>query len=210
MEIKKELNSLYENGFLYVENLYDPTELITDVPTERGKYDYYGKIDKVVYSPEEGQVKDCFSRYNYPPYQHIHNNIRVQVEKILGIDLFNTYYFDRFYFVNQELTKHFDRDACEISVSLHISSNTKHCWPLFFKSSNGKINKVNMKEGDGVIYLGCDIEHWREPLESKYSKIQRKINSWLKKSDDTYYHQIFFHYVNANGKRVQFAFDKGR
>ena len=62
---------------------------------------------------------------------------------------------------------------------------------------------VNMKNGDAVIYKGCEREHWRYPLESKYNRLQRVF-----KKDDTYHHQIFFHYVNANGPYLPFAFDR--
>lgn len=207
--MNSEYRSFLENGFYILKNLYDPSELITDVPTERGKYDYYGDIKTFSYTPNEGQVTGCYSRYNYPPYQEIHNSIRLKIQSIFNIDLFNTYYFDRFYFVGQELTKHIDRDACEISVSLHISSNTQYKWPLHFNKNN-HIQSVVLDPGDGVIYFGCDVEHWRNPLQSKYSSLRQKINKFFKKEDDTYYHQIFFHYVNADGKRVQYAFDKGR
>ena len=64
-----------------------------------------------------------------------------------------------------------------------------------------------MKNGDMVIYKGCEREHWREPLESKYGKVKKFINNFQKKEDDTYHHQIFFHYVNAQGPFVHHAYD---
>ena len=56
-------------------------------------------------------------------YRTIHSGVRRKLEKVLGRKLYNTYYYDRYYFPGQELTKHADRDACEISVSIHISTN---------------------------------------------------------------------------------------
>ena len=73
----------------------------------------------------------------------------------------------------------------------------------FYYSLSGDERFVNMKNGDAVIYKGCEREHWRYPLESKYNKIERMF-----KKDDTYHHQIFFHYVNANGPYLPFAFDR--
>jgi hypothetical protein len=90
-----------------------------------------------------------------------------------------------------------------VSVTLQISTNRKEPWPIWFETPNSNESFVNMKNGDAVIYKGCEREHWRYPLESKYNRIQRVF-----KKDDTYHHQIFFHYVNANGPYLPFAFDR--
>ena len=47
----------------------------------------------------------------------------MKLEEALGRKLYNTYYYDRFYYPGQALSLHADRDACEISVSIHISTN---------------------------------------------------------------------------------------
>jgi hypothetical protein len=188
-------------GYIYVQNLYDPKELFDEVPKERGQINYYGSIDKFDHIPEEQQVNGSLARYSHPKYKKIHSQIRIKLEKILGEKLYNTYYYDRFYFPGQELTRHTDRDACEISVTVHISSNSKKYWPIWMKSPEGEERFVEMNPGDGVIYMGCDIEHWREPFDP-YQNIFEKL---FKKN--YYYHQIFFHYVFANGSRVHHAGD---
>jgi len=34
--------------------------------------------------------------------------------------------------------------------------------------NNGKKDiKINLKEGDMLIYKGCDLEHWREPFNGE-------------------------------------------
>lgn len=75
---------------------------------------------------------------------------------------------------------------------------------------DGKEKSVSLNPGDGVIYLGCEVEHWRNQLSSRYSRIVNKVRKYLKMEDDTFYHQIFFHYVLADGNKVQFAFDRNR
>lgn len=188
-------------GYLKVEKLYDPKELYSEVPKERGQITYYGSVDKFDHIPEEQQVNGSLARYSHPQYKQIHSQIRLKLEKILGEQLYNTYYYDRFYFPGQELTRHKDRDACEISVSVHISTNSKKPWPIWMKSPEGEERYVELEPGDGVIYKGCDIEHWRESFNPKFNIFDRK---------NYYYHQIFFHYVRANGYRVHFAFDSSR
>ena len=44
-------------------------------------------------------------------------------------------------------------------------------------------------------------------MKSNYNILQNKINKLKKKEDDTYLHQIFFHYVDAQGPFVHYAYD---
>jgi hypothetical protein len=193
-----------KNGYLFVPKMVeDPENLFCAVPEERGTTSYHRK-DKFTHKPEENQVSGSFSRYNFPPYKELHFLVKKEIEPILGIDLHPTYYFDRFYFVGQELKRHSDRPSCEVSVSLQISTNRKTPWPLWFERPDKTETFVNMENGDAVIYKGCEREHWRDPLPSKYNKVQKMF-----KKDDTYHHQIFLHYVNAAGPYVNFAFDRG-
>lgn len=210
--------SFDEDGYLIIKNIWDPNELKRPVPSHRGLVNYYGKnIEDFDYLPEESQVIGSLSTYWYPLYREIHSQIRKKIEKIIGCELYNTYYYDRFYFVNQGLDYHLDRPACEISLTFHISSNTTEPWPIGIKTPYNEDKYVNLNPGDGMLYKGCERPHWRYPLKSKYKKNIKKSNflSRFKKNkekdfiDDTYYHQIFFHYVLANGNYVEYAFDRG-
>ncbi len=208
-----------ENGYLVIKNIIDIQELVCEIPETRGMYNYYGSLENVSYNPVESQVPGSISRYRYPKYKYLHSEIRMKIENIIGNKLFNTYYFDRFYFVGQELKKHLDRPSCEISATVHISSNLTKCWPIYIKSPDvygenkgdiikkGKISKVCLNPGDAIIYKGCERPHWREPMKSKYNKIQLLIKKILGNEDDSYYHQVFFHYVLADGERCNFAGD---
>jgi hypothetical protein len=204
-----------EKGYKVLRNFYDPTELICAVPNERGSIRYWGKkLDQYNINGEE-QVPGSAARYWYPPYQKIHNAIRLKIEKEIGKKLYNTYYYDRFYFSGQELTKHADRPACEISVSLHIGTNLpkgNEKWPIWIKTPDiyadekkkevketGSAESVVLLPGDALLYKGCERPHWREPLP--FIKKPKKIK------EEFYYHQIFFHYVLQDGIRAHYAFD---
>jgi len=204
------------NGFFFVPNLIvDPTELECDVPDWRGTRTYFDREDRYSHEDVEGQVNGSASRYNWPGYKDLHTQIRFKVEKILGKKLYNTYYFDRFYFLGNELVKHVDRDACEISVTLFIKTNLRWNWewPFIVDSSDPVLREtwITMAPGDAVIYKGCEIPHWRPPLTSKYGRDEPKYKWWarriLRGPDDTFWHQAFFHYVLADGNRCQHAFD---
>ena len=209
--------SFEKNGYLVLKNLWEPEELYHPVPEERGQIKYYGSVNRFDYSPEEMQVNGSLARYSHPMYKTIHTEIRLKLEKEIGRKLYNTYYYDRFYFPGQELKKHADRDACEISVSVHISTNLQEKWPIWIKTPDtyadktkseilvvGEDRSVVLAAGDGMVYKGCERPHWREPMPVEYNK------TWYGKKimkEELYYHQIFFHYVLADGQRAHCAFD---
>lgn len=189
-------------GFLIIWGLYDEQLLKEDPPKERGLFNYDKKSDNFVYMENELQVPGSIARYNYPKYRQAHTDIRIKLENIIHEKLYNTYFYDRFYFEGQELEKHVDRHACEISFTFQISNNRDRVWPIWFETPTGEQKFVCLPDGGGILYKGCEIPHWRLPLESKYNKYQKFLRKILKKPDDTYHHQVFFHYVKANGSRV--------
>lgn len=182
------------DGYLVIKNLFDPKKLYRPVPNDRGLIKYTDS--KPIWMGEEPQVSGSSSAFNHPQYGLIHTQIKYQLEEVIGRELLETYYFDRFYFSGQRLDWHIDRDPCEISVSVHVSSNLDEPWPFWIKTPDtydgeeivkkGENRFCNLSPGDGVIYKGCERPHWREPL---------------KEGEGLYYHQIFFHYVLKNGRR---------
>lgn len=206
-------NELFEKqGYLFIpgmvvdpENLHQDPPLTTEGKRFSGQIRYHRK-DKATFTAEE-QVQGSLSKYNDPRYKGLHYLVRKEIEPILGIDLLPTYYFDRFYYTGQTLLRHSDRQSCEISVTLQISTNSDKPWPIWFERPDGSESCVVMKNGDAVIYKGCEREHWRDPLESKYSKWENRWRTFRNKEDDTYHHQIFLHFVNSQGPFVQFAND---
>lgn len=183
------------DGYIVVENLCDPEKLYRPVPEKRGVVIRYEK-GQVDFEEEEVQVEGSSSCYKHPQYELIHTQIKYQLEELIGRELIETYYFDRFYFSGQSLKWHVDRDPCEISVSVHISSNLDEPWSFWIKTPDtydgeeivkkGEDRFCNLSPGDAVIYKGCERPHWREPMKDE---------------EGLYYHQIFFHYVLKNGRR---------
>ena len=203
------------NGYLIIKNLCDPKKLFHPVPKERGLFNWRGsdKLDKFTYQEVETQVSGSLARYWHPQYRKIHSEIRLILEQAIGRKLYNTYYYDRFYFPGQELKKHTDRPACEISVTIHVSTNIKESWPIWIKTpdtfedktmktliASGENRFVYLEAGDGMIYKGCERPHWRDPMPGL-------LESNINKDESLYYHQIFFHYVLQDGIRAHHAWD---
>ena len=200
-----------ENGYLILKNISNPEELYHPVPEEKGQYSYWDKNpEHFNHQPVEGQVEGSTSRYWHPQYRTIHSGIRMKLEEIIGRKLYNTYYYDRFYFPGQELIKHVDRNACEISISVHVGTNLKGedaKWPFWIKTPSGEERSVSLEPGDGLLYKGCERPHWRDPMPGVR---KRDIIPFLKKTNPYYYHQIFFHYVLQDGHRAYCAWDRSR
>lgn len=207
-----------DDGYLVQKDFYDISGLINEPSDElRGIVTYGKTVDDYTIGPTN-QVEGSLSRYGYPlkEYKEAHTAIRFKVEKIIGRKLYNTYYFDRFYFPGQELEKHCDRESCEISVSLNISTNLKGRdseWPFWIRTpfkyapedkkkknllDDGEDRYAYLSPGDAVIYKGCECLHWRDPMPGIIG------------NEKQYYHQIFFHYVLADGHNVHMAGDSSR
>ena len=187
-----------QNGYLYVPNAVDFKSLYCSPPVDKEGQRITGierhfLRQKTEFNSVEPQVNGSLARYNHPFYKATHYSLMKQIEGILSMDLLPTYYFDRFYYEGQKLDRHSDRPSCEISATVQISTNRDEAWPIWFQRPDQTENSVSMKNGDMVLYRGCEREHWREPLTG----------------ENSYHHQIFFHYVNAQGPYVHYAYDRG-
>lgn len=178
-----------------VKGLIDVAPLVVPVPKERGQIKYDNRGNVISHNPEEPQVKGSLARYNVVGLRETYFEIRNKVQSLIGEKLYPSYYYDRFYFAGQELTKHTDREACEISVTVNISHNLDYDWPICFELPDGKVEEFTMQPGDGVIYHGITLPHWRDPMRG---------------NRDSYLHQCFFHYVRADGDFLEFAHDSGK
>ena len=115
-------------------------------------------------------------------YTHIIHHLHPIMESETNLKLKPIYSYNRIYYGGSELQKHVDRDSCEISASIGLNfhyENTNYKWPLCMGDM-----PIIIKPGDGVIYKGAEIEHWR-PIFTQPS------NCW--------HHQLFIHYVDLNG-----------
>jgi hypothetical protein len=106
------------------------------------------------------------------------------IQKETGLKLLPTYAFWRMYTVNADLKKHTDKPSCEISVTVMIGSDETP-WPIYMDGI-----EIHMEPGDATIYLGCEIEHWREEFKGNRQA------------------QTFLHYVDKNGPNKEWDKDK--
>ena len=121
--------------------------------------------------------------YGDPLMESLMINKLELMQKETGMELLPTYAFWRMYTQNVDLKKHKDRPSCEISATVMIGSDGTQ-WPIYMEGT-----EINLEPGDAAIYLGCEVEHWREEFKGDWHA------------------QTFLHYVDKNGINKQWVRD---
>ncbi len=177
-------NNLLTHGWQYIPNI------ITLEEAKNIRDEDYKHIENVdpKFDIDRGNVW-----WAYAPESTVFVLKRIQpiLEDILGEELVPTYWFSTIYQNNCYMLKHMDRTACEISVSLNIHSELD--WPLKINDLKGNEAHCYTSIGQGVAYLGPEVEHWRNNLIHP---------------EPTRFVQSFFHYVRKNGDYSGNAYDQ--
>jgi hypothetical protein len=138
---------------------------------------------------DDEQVKNALTCMNHDiMFDTVGERIWPFLENILGEELIPTYSYARLYTNGNELKVHTDRPSCEISISIQLGKSHHYSWPIF---AGGK--RFDLAEGDGVLYKGCEIPHWRKPCDGP---------------EGYYSGQLFCHFVTVNGPYVKYAGDQ--
>lgn len=112
-------------------------------------------------------------------FETLHERLWPVMERYVGEDLIPTYAYARLYSNGDVLEKHTDRPACEVSITIQLGRSHNYAWPIYMGG-----RRFDLGEGDGVIYPGCDVEHWRNSCDGP---------------DGYYSGQVFLHFVRKNG-----------
>jgi len=111
------------------------------------------------------------------------------VSKTIQEEVIPTYSYFRVYRFGEKLSKHVDRESCEVSVTVNVAL-TEGKNKIYMQLPNQPETGFELTPGDAVIYKGCEVTHWREPLEQNQILVQ-----------------FMLHYVKKNGPYAAFAFD---
>ena len=129
---------------------------------------------------KDAQVPNTYSHYSDVAMETLLVDMMPTMEKNTGLKLYPNYSYGRIYKYGDILAKHTDRPSCEISTTLNLGGDK---WPIFLKSKT-KTHKVNLAQGDMLVYKGVLLEHWRDPFEGKHHA------------------QVYLHYNNAKKKKA--------
>jgi PKHD-type hydroxylase len=177
-----------KEGYVYLENALPKNEC--DAIT---KY-LFGLCTKGTLTKDE-QCPLSDSIYDDILLNAVLKKLVTPLSQQLEIDLDPSYCYARIYRPGEVLERHKDREACEISGTLTLGFDQDNCvWPIFFgKDENDLLGtSINIDVGDIVIYKGEELPHWRNEFKG------------------TWQTQVFFHFVDKNGKNKEHAFDQKR
>ena len=121
----------------------------------------------------DDQVPNTYSHYADPVMETLLMKVLPVMQKEIDLKLVPTYSYARIYKHGDILHKHKDRPSCEISTTIHLGGDK---WSIFVEGT-----EVMLDVGDMLVYSGCELEHWREPLEGNTCA------------------QVFLHYNHVSG-----------
>jgi hypothetical protein len=172
--ISKDLASFVANYFSIQKQVYDTCL----------KERYISPFEDMLgrYEGNNQQVPNTYSHYSNIAMETLMLKCQPQMEKTTGLKLYPAYTYARIYKKGDVLKRHKDRFSCEISTTMNLGGDD---WPIYLEPSGERGKKgvrVDLKQGDMLVYSGCELEHWREKF---------KGNECV---------QVFLHYNNAKTK----------
>ncbi len=147
--------------------------------------------------------------YHWPVLLTFLWGLTPKIEEIVGKSLLPTYSYFRTYQHGDVCRVHFDRPACEHSLSLTLAYSDAIAWPLAVALQPVDMERhptrtggdpdfgsepyaeLPMAPGDGVLYRGLDHRHGR---------IRPNPNRWSA--------HLFMHWVDRHGPHAEQAFDR--
>ena len=138
------------------------------------KNNIINKHNPLIGNWEDEQVPNAYAKYADWVMETLLQYVRPIMKQKTKLNLIPTYSYARIYNKGNILKKHKDRPSCEISTTLNLGGDH---WSIYLEGI-----KVDLQQGDMLIYSGCELEHWREPFEGNFCV------------------QVFLHYNHANGK----------
>lgn len=174
-------NALIENNYIVLSNFISK-ERASNLSFEFLKHCRENNLEG------DSQAPNSYSAYNYTSFLELLCEKTPEISSAIGETVLPTYAYSRVYKNGSELVRHVDRDACEISLTLHLHGDSN--WPIWIETPSGDHRCVELNPGDAMIYLGKIAPHWREPFDGEY------------------YTQVFLHYVRSRGDCSYAYFDK--
>ena len=129
---------------------------------------------------KDTQVLNTYSIYGDTLAESLLLKLKPIMEETTGDKLIEMYSYSRVYKNGDILYKHIDRKSCELSTTLFIGGEK---WPIYLDGT-----KIDLDQGDMLIYKGCELEHWRESFEGNNCvQVFLHYNTYNKQSEERKY-----------------------
>ena len=158
--ISKDLATFVANYFMMQKQVYDTCRQARYFSPFENILGYYE-------DPVDGQIPNTYSAYGNIAMETLLLKCQPGMEKATGLKLYPAYTYARIYKKGDELKRHKDRFSCEISTTINLAGDD---WPIYLEPSGetGKKGvRVDLKQGDMLVYSGCELEHWRNKFKGK-------------------------------------------
>ena len=157
--ISKDLAAFVANYFSIKKQVYDTCR----------KTRYISPYEVMIgyYEGETEQIPHTYSCYSDIAMETLMLKCQPIMEKTTGLKLNPAYTYARIYKNGDVLKRHKDRFSCEISTTMNLGGDP---WALYLEPSGKegmKGIKVALKQGDMLVYSGCELEHWRNKFKGK-------------------------------------------
>jgi hypothetical protein len=139
-----------------------------------------------------GNNPSAFYCYSDPLIEVVLRNCTDRISEVVGKRLAPTYSYSRIYLGDDDLAPHTDRPSCEYSVTVNVAT-VGEPWPIWMNVDGRNPARFVIRPGDCVVYKGCEVEHWRDPMSDTNSEINV---------------QFMLHYVDMDGPFADYKYDK--
>mgnify|MGYP003654332761 FL=1 len=176
--ISKDLASFVANYFMMQKQVYDTCKNAR----------YISPFENIIghYEGQDEQIPHTYSQYSNIAMETLMLKCQPKMEEATGLKLYPAYTYARIYKKGDELKRHKDRFSCEISTTMNLAGDD---WPIYLNSdpkaghvfgpkkgihqvqnyapTKDKGVRIDLKQGDMLVYSGCELEHWREKFKGK-------------------------------------------
>jgi hypothetical protein len=166
------------HGYDILRNLFRPLQLAA-------MRQYYRELLSAgVLTLGDNQVAKRYSLHSEVLASFFHCQLASLVSQIAGEPVKPSYVYFASYEAGAVLRRHLDRAPCQFSISLLVDyipePEGTSGWPLFLEREGPPkmVATADLGIGDGVIYKGCELAHYRDALPEGHLSTS-----------------LFFHYV---------------
>ena len=142
------------------------------------------KVSLGEFNNGDAQCKSSQGFYGGLP-DHIIEKFHPIVAEFAQCNVNYSYNYSRTCPHGEVLPIHKDRTACQFSVTVNIH-NTTIPWPFWVTHPGTQESQsFEMQPGDCLLYLGCEVPHWRE-----YNQGQEVCQSFIHFCDDDSFKEV--------------------
>jgi hypothetical protein len=107
--------------------------------------------------------------------------IQPRFEDAFGLNAIPANSYGRIYYNTGKLEEHVDRDPLDYTLSITLHNDTGVDWTIGVEDKLKQKHLVDVKIGDGVLFLGNKLKHWRPVLNC---------------AENTCYANLYMHWTN--------------